>query len=57
MEKDKILHVEDIVKKIIADVLCVKKNAIKGNSLLKKDLGSEITTYIKERKTDAAISR
>lgn len=41
METDKILHVENIVKKIIADVLCVEKNMVKDDSLLKKDLGAD----------------
>jgi len=41
MGKDKFSHVEDIVKKIIADVLCVEKDKVKDNSLLKKDLGAD----------------
>lgn len=41
MEKDKFSHIEDMVKKIIADVLCLEKNKIKNGSLLKKDLGAD----------------
>jgi len=41
MEKNKSLHIEDMVKKIIADVLCLEKNKIKNDSLLKEDLGAD----------------
>ena len=40
MGKNKFLHIDDTVKKIITDALCLEKNQVKNNSLLKQDLGA-----------------
>ena len=41
MGKNKFLHIDDVVKKIIADALCLEKNQVKNNSLLKQDLSAD----------------